>query len=335
MKAGVCVLMALLLGASACGGGQAPAGTVDRLETRVEVGADGGLQVRDVFTIVPDAGGAIAFRHVVRSPYSDGVAFAAAAIDDGPLEPGGGGLAVDADGERVVVRWTAQGVERPVRLALDYHVTAAIAIREPRGRLAWPVLTAGRRFEVGAVDVTLELPDGVRTYDGTGMAEAGWTVELTPRGMIARRDGVGAGESATLLAVFDVDRARVAEPEWERHQDQQRQYSLALVGAAMFIFIVGAGVLAQMRVQYPPPAAAAPPDVLAAARATRRDLARGLRIAAGVALVFALLCAWLASVFLRGLVPLVHVIPGSIGIVAAMFVAAAWWYGRRTASGLG
>lgn len=314
---------------AACGQRPAAVGTVDRLDTHIAVTHEGHLDVRDVFTLSPDASGTIAFHHTLESAYADGVAFDTASIDGRPIESGTNGLLVDARSDRISVSWRSTSSNTSVRLALVYRVTAAVAVLEPRGRIEWPVLAAGRGFDAGNVVIDLELPEDVRTYDGTGMAESGWHVELTPRGMTARRDDVLDRESATLLAVFDIDRSRVAQPRWEWNQDRGRQFFLALLSAGGFILIVGVGILVQMRVQYPPAPADASSDALDASRATRRSLSRGLRIAGWVALLFAVACAIVAQVFLRGFGLAVQAIPGSTAIVGVMFLLSAWWYGRK------
>lgn len=332
MKARVWVLMMVAL--SACGQRQATTGTVIGLDTRVDVGIDGSLDVHDVFTITPDTDRSIAFHHVIDAGrYADGVTFLGAAVNGRAAEPGHGGLAVVPAHARVAISWQTSSATGDVTLDLHYRVAAAVAAREPRGRLVWSVLAPQRGFDVGAVSVALQLPENVRTFDGTGMGEVGWDVELTPRGVRARRDGVGRDETATLLAVFDIDHQRIAAPQWEWNRDREEQYFFALLAAGAFIFVVGAGVLAQMRVQYPPVRNDAPAEAVTAARATRRGLARGLRISAAVALAVAIVCAALAHLFLRGLGPAVHAIPGSIAVVATMFMIAAWWYGRNARAG--
>ncbi len=328
IRVGVWLMAAGLL--AGCGRMPVTTATVERLDSVVAVRQDGGLEVEEAFAIAPDASGTVVFHRVIESPYADVLRFVSAAVDGVPVESGAGGFQVASSDERLAIEWR-QAEPRPSSvLTITYSVEAAVAVRQPRGRLEWPVLAAGRGYDVGPVTVALVLPDGARTHDGTGMGEAGWHVELTPRGVDARRDAVADDESATLLAVFDIDHARVVEPAWERNLDRREQYVLALLGAGAFIVVVGVGILVQMRVQYPPPAAAATAEQHAAARATRRMLSRGLWISAAACLALAVVCAVLANRYLRGLGPAVQAIPGSAAFVGALFAGAAAWY-RRTA----
>lgn len=324
------LLLMALLASVACGAPPIATGTVETLSTRIEVGTDGNLDVHDAFIIAPDDSRRIAFHRVVHSLYADRITFVGASVDDRPIEPGADGLAVEHRAGRVNVRWQPDArLSHPVRLTLSYRVTAAVAVREPRGRIEWPVLTSDRGFAIGAANIALELPDGVRTYDGTGMAEAGWSVALTPRGVTARRETVADDESATLLAVFDVDRAFVAQPQWEWDQDRQQQFLPALVAASLFILIIGAGVLVQMRVQYPPAPAGASDDTRRAVRANRQMLARGLWMAGWIGVAFAAMCAAIAHAWLSGLGLAVQAIPGSMAIVSVAFLLASVWYSAR------
>lgn len=313
-----------------CGRVPATTATIDGLQTVVEVRPDGGLDVRETFAVARGAGADLVFHRVVTSPRADALRFVSAAIDDEPVATGTSGLAVESTPDRLAVSWRPEPARLPGVLTLAYAVDAAVAVRQPRGRLEWPVLAAGRGYDVGAVTISLVLPEGVGTHDGTGMAEADWAVALTPRGVDARRAGVPDDESATLLAVFDIDHARVVEPVWERNEDRRAQYVLALVAAGAFIVVVGAGILVQMRVQYPPPAAGASAEAVADARATRRMLSRGLWISTVACVLVAVVCAVLAGRYLRGLGPAAQAIPASIAAVSAMFAGAAVWY-RRTA----
>lgn len=322
-------LMAVVLLAG-CGRMPATTAMVERLDSVVSVRPDGGLEVDEAFTIAPDASGAVVFHRVIESPYADVLRFVSAAVDGVPVESGAGGFQVESNDDRLAIEWRETGLSPSSVLAITYSVDAAVAVRQPRGRLEWPVLAAGRGYDVGPVTIALVLPEGVRTHDGTGMGEAGWHVELTPRGVDARRGVVTDDESATLLAVFDIDHARVVEPVWERNLDRREQYVLALLGAGAFIVVVGVGILVQMRVQYPPPAVAAPVEEQAAARATRRMLSRGLWVSAVACLALAAVCAVLANRYLRGLGPAVQAIPGSAAFVGVLFAVAAAWY-RRTA----
>lgn len=321
----------LIVAATACGRAPAPAvatGTIDTFDVHVAVRADGGLDVRETLRVTPDAG-AIDVRRTIASRTADAVEFGAASIDGEELTPATTGLAVDGGGAApLVVSWRRESVVGPSTLELTYAVASAVGVRRPRGELVWPVLDGRHGVAVGVVTIALDVPDGSPIYEGTGMAEAGWTVDIADRQVIARRHGVAAGESATLLAVFDVDRTVVRRGEWEWNLDRQEQYGLALVSGGLFILVIGVGILVLLRVQYPPAPSSATADVRAAARATRQMLSRGLVTSALVTLAFTVAFAIAAAVWLAGLGPALQAIPASSAAVALMFLVAAWRYGR-------
>lgn len=322
------LILSVGLAAAGCSQPVTTTGAVESIDVRVAVLQDGGLDVRETLRVAP-AANRLHVRRVIESPYADAVAFRAASIDGQRVEPGVPGLTIeDDDAHRLVADWERDPAPAAMILALDYGVTSAVGVRQPRGRLEWPVLAAGRGFDVGLVTITLEVPDGVHIYDGTGMAEAGWTVEILPGRVTARRSHVAAGEAATLLAVFDVDRSLVRQGEWEWNLDRRDQYRFALVSAGLFILVVGAGILGQLRVQYPPAPASAPDDVRRASRADRQMLARGLHLSAVVGLIVAAVSSVAAHRWLSGLGQALQWIPGSLGFVSVVFLVASYWYGR-------
>jgi hypothetical protein len=325
------LLLWLVCVAAGCVGPQTTTGTVESMDVQITVRPDGGLDVHETLRAAP-AGNRLELARLVESPYADGVAFRTAAVDGQPVEPGASGFRVEQaeirSGGRLVARWDRDAAPAAVTLDLAYDVAAAVAVRQPRGRIEWPVLRADRGFDVGPVTITLQVPDGVHIYDGTGMAEAGWGVELFPGRVVARRDRVAAAESATLLAVFDVDRSRVRQGQWEWDLDRREQYRFALIAAGLFILVVGVGILGQLRLQYPPVRADASVEARSASRADRQMLSRGLRLSAIVGLCVAL-ASWLAArQWLPGLGPALQWIPGSIAAVSLMFLAASAWYRR-------
>jgi hypothetical protein len=320
-------LLWLVLAAVGCVQPQTTTGTVESMDVHINVRADGGLDVRETLRLVP-AGNRIELARVVQSPYADAVSYRAASVDGQVVEPDAGGLVVEGDSQRLVAQWRRDSEATPTILSLEYDVTAAIGVRRPRGQLEWPVLAAGRGFDVGPMTITLDVPAGAHIYEGTGMAEEGWIVEVASGRITARRERVSAGESATLLAAFDVDRSRVRQGEWEWNLDRQEQYRFALIAAGLFILVVGVGILAQLRVQYPPARADAPDEARRASRSDRQMLSRGLRLSAVVGFVVAAVSAFAADYWLSGLGPALQLIPGSIAFVSVLFLVVALWYRR-------
>jgi hypothetical protein len=324
-------LLALVLVSAACGEPPAPTiGTVASIDVRGVVRPDGSVDVRERIEVAPSSN-AVRFTRTVRTPYGDDVAFTSATVDGQPLEAGAAGFSVAEPGEALRTMWQREQVVAPIVLELNYTIASAVGVREPRGRLEWPVLAAARDFAADQVTISLDVPQGSHIYDGTGMAEAGWLVEVAGGRITARRAGVAAAEAATLLAVFDVDRSRVRQGAWEWNLDRREQYRFALIAAGLFILVVGAGILGQLRLQYPPLRAGASAEAHDASRADRRMLSRGLRVSAAVGLVVAACAAGAAHRWLPGLGMELQAIPGSMALVSLAFAVAGWWYGRHAA----
>lgn len=320
----------LLLVSMACTAPPATNASLSSFNARVVVHPDGNLDVTETMVVEADASGGVALERVVRSPRADAVTFESFAVDGAPVTTGSAGLSVQPTGDAGIhLSWRPGTAPARATVTLTYRVDRAVAVSQPRGRLEWPLLLAGEPHDVGAAHVVLVLPDGIVTYDGTGMAESGWSVALTSNGVEARHADLPAGAAATLLAVFDVDRAQVRQGQWEWNHDRQRQFFPALVAGGLFVLVIGAGVLAQLRVQYPPARADAESERRRASMADRRMLARGLRTSALVSIPFAAGAAAASHYWLRGLGPAVQFIPASVAVVALMFLMAAWWYGRR------
>ncbi len=328
-------LLAFVLLSAACEGGPpATVGTVASIDVRGVVRPDGSLDVSERIELAP-ASNVVRFTRTIHSPYGDDVVFAAAMADGQRVEPGAAGFSVADRGESFRVTWQREPAAAPTVLELDYTIASAVGVRQPRGRLEWPVLAASRDFAVDRVTVTLDVPQGSHIYDGTGMAEAGWLIEVADGRVTARRTDVAAGDAATLLAVFDVDRSRVQQGVWEWNLDRREQYRFALISAGLFILVVGAGVLGQLRVQYPPVRSGATAEAHDAARADRRMLSRGLRVSAAVGLVVAACAAGAAYRWLPGLGLELQAIPGSMALVSIAFAVAGWWYGRNSTGSIG
>lgn len=301
-------------------------GAIQALDVHIAVRSDGGLEVEERLTLSPE-GTTTRVRRLVTTPYADDLVFRSATVDGQAVESGEAGLTIDSPDSgslAAVVDRTAS--EASIEVSLDYAVRAAVAVRLPRGRLAWQVLESGRDSDVTNVTVTLDVPDGGPIYDGTGMVESGWDVAIADGRVVARRDLVPADEAATLLAVFDIDRSRIQQGAWEWDLDRQQQFGLALVAAGVFILVVGVGILVQLRVQYPPVARAmtdaSPPD----SDPDRPMLGRGLRLTAVVLLAVAGTLTAVGRWWLAGLGPALLAIPGSMVAVALLFVWASRWY---------
>lgn len=311
-----------MLGLSACRDpGFVPAGRVALLNGVVQTEAAGSLLVREIYTLAPDATGTVRFRRSIGADRADGVELVSAEADGMLLTAGSDGLEVlHPAASALEVRWSPRPESRERRLTLTLRAIRAIAVTEPRAGLTWQLLPPRRGHAVDRVEVSLVLPTGAATYAGTGMLEAGWDVASTSQGINATKAPVTDGESATLVAAFDFNRTGVADPVWERNLDRQRQFLPALLAAALFFFVIGAGTLVILRAQFPPKKKLARIGRPGPADLERQHAARGLTIAGIAGAGAAAVSAGIAATALWFLGGWVQIIPASMLLVSAVFV---------------
>ncbi|MCC7008954.1 MAG: DUF2207 domain-containing protein [Acidobacteria bacterium] len=303
--------MLAALGAVACR--PAPAALLERLDVHVGVTADGGVEVVETATARFPVAGAV-FERAIDGTWADEMSLMSATIDGAPLAAAGDVQFAASAGKALGVRVTARGPSTVAReIALRYRVEGGVGLEGPRGLLTLPIVRADRREAIGHVTGTLELPIGIEPLDGSGVAEAGWTVERRPRGLFAARDSLPPGEGATLMAQFEIQRGAVPEPAWQRHQVQARNLAPAFISGGLFILVIGAGVLWIIRLQYATKAR----DAVVAERA---EVRRGLWFAGLACLGLALLTAIAAHWLLGHLGPWPQALPISIFVVGAGFL---------------
>lgn len=359
------LLLLLLLLAPGCDR-EVPSLQVDRHRAEIVVQPDGSLLVTEEFQGRP-LDRARTFERRVESPRADGITLLAASLDGQVLaagEPGEATLDVLQRGDVLHVRWELEagtaGADPPAghTFGLRYRVTAATEIVPERGRVIWPVLPAGRQYAVGESQIVLILPENAEWLRGTGIAEAGWTVEARDRGVAAGHSYVGL-DPATLLAEFTIDRQVITLPYWQVTEDLRSEFALAFVAGGLFVVVIGAGVLWLVGFQYrvprarplqrpalvrewreplSPSEAAALADPLRANREAlqvlierglidreRLTVAQGLRTTAWAGGLLGAACAVVAELTLGRFGWWAQVIPLSLVLLAAVFLVS----GRR------
>jgi hypothetical protein len=310
-----CVLAAAVMASCARPPALVP---VDRFDSTVTVRADGSLDVREQIAVSASAAAAV-IRRTIEPAEADSVQLQATQLD-GQYQGGlPAGLTAENRGKRLSIVWhvPADGAAGHV-LTLDYRVFAALRVDEPRTYLAFVALAPGRGFDVGTATVTLTLPPGMPFYEGTGMAEAGWTVARQAAGITASRRTILNTESATLLGEFDL-RPTMAEAQWQIDEDRQRNLLPAYASAGLFMIVIGLGTQWILRAQLPRRRSNPTPDP------ERVTVARGLRTTAWVGTMVAIGCSAFAWVFLPRLGRWIQLIPAGMIVVAVMFV----WLARR------
>jgi hypothetical protein len=311
--AAVCAAWLILAGCRAASGTL----PVDRFDARLRVDPAGSVHVQETFGLsVPASGGR--FSRKIGAARTDGVAFVSSSVDGRTLAPGGDGAVrlevTGGDGLEAV--WTfGADVAGERELSFSYRADGAVAVQGRRGTLRQTVLAPARLFTVGRARIGVSVAPGLHVFEGTGIAEAGWTVSRTADGILAERADVAVDEAATVVVEMAIDPARVAEPVWQRDAEWGGQLVPAFISGGLFILTIGAGVLWIIRFQY-------------SARGGRRldDTARaavhaGLRTTGYVAMALAAVLAlitWLAlSRF--GAWPLA--VPLSVFLVGFVFVS--------------
>lgn len=299
-------------------------GTLDRAEVVLSVNADASVDVTETITTGVGVPAGRVLTRQIEPDQADGFEWISATVDAGVAPNSGSeaaGVTVARASGGATVAWQVPSTTGPHTLTLRYRAVRALFLDEPRARLTWTVWPAGHGFDVGAAPLAWVLPAGVQFYAGTGIGEAGWTVDRTPSGIVATRSNVLDAESATVLAEFDLLPKTMGEPAWQELRDRQLNYIPAYVSAALFMFVVGWGTLFLLRHQYQTGGADAN-----ASDADRLMVARGLRFTALVGGVFAVGLSAVSWYWLAFLGQWLQLIPGSMIIVAAVFLrAAARW----------
>jgi hypothetical protein len=295
-------------------------GTLERADVAVEIKPDGSLGVAEDFTTGPQTTGV--FIRTIAPPETDSLQMVSVAVD-GAFASGSQdrGVTIDAPGRRMTVRWPVPADGGSHTLSIRYRAFTALRIDEPRAFLSWPALDANRGYAIAHGKLTLTLPPKAPFYRGTGVAEAGWTVERTDAGLVATRDAIADRETATLLAELDLNRDTMTEAQWQIDEDRQWNLLPAYACGALFMIVIGIGTLVTLKMQYPPRKRTSPAP--APVDPEYRVVARGLRVTALVGTLVAIACGVFAYFVLPRLGPWIQLIPGGMIATAIMFLVAA------------
>ena len=311
-----------------------PMVSVEELDVVVRVQPNGSVEVQEQLELRFAGDTPVdRFERDIRLERADEVIFLSASTDGRPIERDGtGDVRVDVvERPHLSVTWIFPPASSGSRtVGLRYLARGAVAISGSRGSLRQAVIPSGRPYAIAVGRVVLEVPADAHVFDGTGIAEPGWDVSRLPRGISAERHGIAPADGATVVAEISVDRARVAEPTWQHHQDWARQLVPAFISGGLFILVIGAGILWIVRFQYPrrqsKRAAAGRPGPIDDDDQERQSVRAGLRTGGLVAIGLGGVLAgvtWLTLGHL-GLWPMA--LPVSIFLVGVVFVALARTY---------
>jgi hypothetical protein len=322
--AGRLILAIAVLALGACR--TPPPASISRADVALSVRPDGTIEVREILT-VRFSGQGTWFERRIPLEHAESLSFESASLDGHQMQPGSRGdtaLEVDEDGD-LVVTWTFRDVPNAPRLfELAYQAHGAVSVRGNRGSLRLAAIPARRAYSIDQATVQLVVDPSMHVFDGTGIAEAGWTVARTTDGISAERNGLSAAEGATVMAEVGIDRGVIEEPSWQRYQDWTRDLIAAWISGGLFILVIGAGVLWIIRFQHPRRRLSTPPLTESEER-ERQAVRSGLRTTGGVSIVLAAALAvvtWL-TLLQFGLWPMA--VSLSILVVGLVFLVA----GRR------
>jgi len=310
--------------AGACG---RPGGRVaESFRAEARVLASGSVDVDETLVVRFSDAGATTFERRVDLDRADDVTFVSATLDGDAVVPGNPGarsVAVEHSGRRLRVVWTVPAASNAVRaFGLRYQVQRAVEIRENRGTLRIPLLPDPRSYVILSGHLELSTPDDVPLLDGSGIAEAGWTVARTANGLSGERSGIPADQSGTFVAELGVDRAVLVEPTWQGTQAFGRELVPAFVSGGLFILVIGIGVFGIIRFQY---GAARGRSRAPGDRDSRESVRTGLRNAGLAAMAVGAATAGLTWMTLSDFGMWPQIIPASILCVGVAFAA----LGRR------
>jgi len=332
------------------------------MDVAIVVQPDGRARVSERLTTQTGDGAASHFHRQVPVWRHDGVTDVVATMDGAPATAGPG-PALDVD-------WAFPPAPRATHeLSLTYTAVNVVGISGIRGLVSWSVLPAHRDWDASAVSIRVELPDSAILLQDPWVEESGWTVTRQAHGMTATRARVSARESATIGIEFTIDGMTASKPQWQADQEFSDEFVPAFVSAALFILVIGAGVLILLRIKHPawrvpqdassaPQVAADAPELTPAAHAAllggraqgdraaiatlvaagladrdRVSVARDLRRAAVAIIVFGL-AAWAGTaltVTQFGAWPLL--VPWSVVAVGLAFAVAGRRYGVLSEQG--
>jgi hypothetical protein len=291
---------------------------VEHLDVELRVEPDGAVVVGETFTLTVPPRGARFSRHV-GGERADALAFVASSIDGqvvAPDAPGSTSVEV-SDGDDLDATWTfAPGPAAAERtISFTYRAEGAVAVRGTRGTLQHVAVPPSRRYAVRAARIRAVVPEGMHVFEGTGIAEAGWTVARTADGIVAERGGVEAGAGATVQMELGIDPAAIAEPMWQRHAEWASQMVPAFISGGLFILVIGAGILWIIRFQYPRRHASA------ADQNERHTVRTGLRTSGAASMGFAAILAAVMRLTLSHAGAWSMALPISLFLVGLAFVA--------------
>ena len=152
------------------------------------------------------------------------------------------------DGQLDVV-WTFPAMTGEHTFGVTYRAISVVEVSGIRGRVSWMAMPADRSFDIGTMNVSLALPQGVVQIGDPWVMEAGWTVAREPIGMRATRASVPPDEGVHVGAEFTIDTLDLPQPAWQYDQARAEEFKLAFLSGGAFLLVVAAGIVVMIRLR--------------------------------------------------------------------------------------
>jgi predicted membrane protein DUF2207 len=313
--------------AASCAESPTGVSRIEQFDVQLALAPYGSVQVREQMVVHFDGSGATSFEHRIDTSHSDGFQEVSASIDgqEASEGTGPGHVSIDLD-DRLVVRWHFTPTSNASRaFELQYRATGVVEIQGMRGTFSWPALPTRRHYEIEAARLSLILPLGTRVLEAPRIEAPGWQWTTTAGVAVANRTRIAPDEPAMLTTELALDAVPMAEPRWQTRAALGRQLTPAFIAAGLFIVITGVGILWAIHLQY----FKRPADPDAGDVAARREVAKGLRTAGLVVIVFGASAAGVVYSLLQSLGSWAQAVPASIVVVGLFFVVAGNLFRRR------
>lgn len=257
---------------AACSREKAPAATL--VDVALTVARDGSLQVQETIRLQIDQP-ITSFRRASPALHHDGISDVRATLDGVDVAQSSGSISVRSAGQdHLDVRWTFPPLTGSHTFGLTYRAAGGVAVSGIRGTVSWMAMPAERNLDIGTMNVSIALPEGVVQIGDPWVMEAGWAVSREPLGMRATRTDVPAGEGVHVGSEFTIDTLKLPQPDWQYHEARSDEFRLAFLSGGVFLLVVAAGIVVMIRLRL----AGIEPG---SARAVEQSAtARGLRITA-------------------------------------------------------
>jgi hypothetical protein len=299
---------------------------VDRFDVDIVLESDGSASIRETVDVRNPETPIAVFERRIAAERTDGFFDISQSIDrhGAAAPPRAESVTIDSAGS-ALIRWRLT-VGATHKLEARYRAAGVVETQGMRGTFSWPVLPGDRQYEIAVASVSLRLPSGTRWLQPPQFDAPGWQWTTTGEALVATKINVGRTETALLNASLALDAVPMLEPRWQTRAALGQQLVPAFIAAGLFILVTAAGILWAIRLQYFRSLA----DADLSATGSRREVARGLRIAGIVVVGLGLGAALLAYTMLRSLGPWPQAVAASLVLSGVWFVAAGRWWELRT-----